>query len=304
VLPAEGSSGSRALVPATFRAGSNPDYRLEAMRPTALLMTVLIAPAGWAHIKLDSPPSWQVTDAAGNPQKVGPCGGRGTPSDAGITVTAGSPLTVQWHETLYHPGHFRLSIAADQADLVTPTPVVTNNDCTSAPIEASPVLPTIADGLFAGHLSTDTVHSRTITVPMMSCERCTLQLMQFMSSHAPPCFYFQCANLRIVMPDAGPPDAGSPDAGSPDAGSPDAGSPDAGASDAGTTDAGTADAGLASDAGPVDPDDAGSGPSGPVATGGCGCNSLTSDAAWLGLVLLGRLRRRAVGRGPQRPGLE
>jgi MYXO-CTERM domain-containing protein len=121
---------------------------------------------------------------------------------------------------------------------------------------------------------------------MMSCESCTLQLLQFMSAHSPPCFYFQCATLRIVMPDAGTPDAGAPDAGQPDAG--------------GEVDAGTPmpDAGSTTDAGAMPGTDGGATDAGtdPGTSGGCGCSTPAVDASWLALVLGLAARRR------QRPG--
>lgn len=238
--------------------------------------SLLFATSALAHIKISAPLSFQVLDNLGNPQKTAPCGGAGTASNVVTTVTAGSQLTVTWNETVYHPGHFRISIAPNMNQFVTPTPVVTSNNCVSAPIEMNPVLPTIADGLFANHTSAMTAHSQTITVPMMSCDNCMLQLMQFMASHTPPCFYYQCAALRIVMPDAGTPDAGQPDAGQADAGVTDAGSTT-------TPDSGTqpGDAGTSGDGG-VDP----------MTQGGCGCSTPVADVSLLALGLVFALRRR------------
>jgi MYXO-CTERM domain-containing protein len=237
------------------------------MARLAALALMLSADTALAHIKLISPTSWQVTDALGNPQKVGPCGEAGTASNVVTTVEAGSQLSVEWVDTVAHPGHYRISIAPDMKDIITPTPVVVQNDCKSAPIESNPVLPTVADGVFPHTTGTNgMVRTYAITVPMTSCADCTLQLMQFMASHTPPCFYFQCAKLRIVLPDAG---VGS----------------DAGvdSSDAGTE----RDAGTGGDAGAPSPPDAGSGVDAgtePRATGGCGC--ATSAEAWgAGLVL-------------------
>lgn len=255
------------------------------MTRLALALLVLFASSSLAHIKLTAPPSWQNTNALGDPQKVGPCGEAGTPSNIVTTVQAGSQLTVAWTDTIFHPGHYRISIAENRAGLVTPTAVVMNNDCKSAPIEMNPVLPTIVDGLFPHTTgSSGMMRSTTITVPMMSCDNCTLQLLQFMSAHAPPCFYFQCANLRIVLPEAGQP---VPDAGVPDAGPPtDAG---AGEDDAGVTPAEDGghghehDAGVTADAGT----DLGT-------TGGCGC-ATPADVSGVGLglaLLAARARRR------------
>jgi hypothetical protein len=226
------------------------------MRTLLFCLVAGVAAPALAHIKLTSPGSFQLTDGLGNPQKSAPCGGAGTASNVVTTVEAGSQLTVTWTETILHPGHFRLGIATNQADFVTPTPVLDNGgaNCASAPIESVPAYPTLVDGLFQHTQASPTGgYTTTITVPMMSCENCTLQLMQFMASHGPPCFYYQCATLRIVMPDAGQP---QPDAGV-DAGQVDAGS--------------TVDAGIITDAGaitiPAGPE------AEPAAPVGCGCTS-------------------------------
>lgn len=147
----------------------------------------------------------------GGPNKSEPCGGAGVATGIVTTVMAGSQLTVSWTEPIPHPGHFRIGIAMNDADFSTPMPTLNTagTNCVSAPIESPVSYPTLVDGLFP-HSSTMSPYSTTITVPMMSCDNCKLQVMQFMSSHAPPCFYYQCAVLRIVMPDAGQP---MPDAG-------------------------------------------------------------------------------------------
>jgi hypothetical protein len=181
----------------------------------SLLAVCLLALPAFGHIKLTSPGNFQVTDLYGGPNKDEPCGGNGVPTGVVTEVIAGSQLTVSWTEPIPHPGYFRIGIARSDADFRTPTAVVMNNDCKSAPKESPVAYPTLVDGLFQ-HSSAMGPYTTTVTVPMMSCANCKLQVMQFMSSHAPPCFYYQCAVLRIVMPvDAGQPvvDAGVVDAG-------------------------------------------------------------------------------------------
>ncbi len=177
---------------------------------TLLAVCVLALPA-FGHIKLASPGNFQATGTYGDPNKDEPCGGSGVATGVITEVLAGSQLTVRWTEPIPHPGYFRIGIARSEADFVTPTPVLTNGgrNCASAPIQSPVAYPTLVDGLFP-HTSTQGPYQTTVTVPMMSCANCTLQVMQFMSAHAPSCFYFQCAKLRIVMPDAGQPmvDAG------------------------------------------------------------------------------------------------
>jgi hypothetical protein len=177
--------------------------------------------AGQAHIKIDEPTSVIVTTANGFPVNGVPCGGDGTPTNAVRTVEAGSLLTVSWRETIFHPGHFRLAIAADAGSFVTPAAVVNANNCVSGTIDPNPRLPVLVDGLFPHSAAKpDGRYSTQVRVPATPCERCTLQLLQFRSSHAPPCFHYQCAIVRIVASDAGRADAGqNVDAGRPDAGS-------------------------------------------------------------------------------------
>lgn len=159
-----------------------------------------------AHIKLSEPMSFQVTDGLGAPQKLAPCGGDGEATTAVTTVEAGSQLTVSWKETIYHPGHFRISIAKSSSEFVTPEPVLNNGACGTAPVENPVAYPTVVDGLFEHSSAGSGDWSTSITVPSdLECDHCVLQLMQFMSKHPTPCFYYQCATLKIVKPgsDAG-----------------------------------------------------------------------------------------------------
>lgn len=181
-------------------------------RMRAILFLCLVAGPAFSHIKLTAPGSFQITDSLGSPNKSSPCGGAGTASGIITTVEAGSTLTVTWAEPVFHPGHFRISIATNESDFITPVPVLTagGTNCSSAPVQSPVVYPTLVDGLFPNRTSSPPGgYTTTVTVPMMSCANCKLQLMQFMSSHPPSCFYYQCANLRIVMPGAGVGDAGS-----------------------------------------------------------------------------------------------
>ncbi len=168
-------------------------------------MNTFLVAALLAHIKLTAPESFQVADFTGSPQKLEPCGGEGEATYAVTTVEAGSQLTVSWKETIYHPGHFRLSIAQRADEFSTPEAVLDRggNNCASAPIESNPAYPTLVDGLFTHTSAGSGEWSTTVTVPDMSCDRCVLQLLQFMSEHAPPCYYYQCAHLKIVPPDSG-----------------------------------------------------------------------------------------------------
>lgn len=279
------------------------------MKNLLAALTCCLAVPALAHIKLLSPDNFQITDTFGSPNKAEPCGGAGTATNMVTEVVAGSTLTVTWSEPILHPGHFRIGIAQAPADFSTPTPVLSNanTNCASAPIDTTPSYPTIVDGLFPHTAANPGGNwTTTVTVPMMSCDHCVLQVMQFMSSHAPPCFYYQCATLKIVMPDAGVPavDAGVADAGA----TMDAGVTDAGANTGGgggsaagggggsmSTGGGAATGGGSSATGggstsPVI--DAGTG--GGMATAGTGCGCTSTPFLGVLLTLTWWLRRRSA----------
>lgn len=176
---------------------------------------LLVSPAAHAHFTLISPPSWVIEDSLGNPQKLAPCGGDyGLPSGRVSTYRAGSTITVEWQETVGHPGHFRVSLAADRADLIDPPVITTSGDgvtgnSISASIVDPPVLPVLIDGIFSREGVVDAHEGPfqiDVTLPETTCEKCTLQVIQFMANHEPGFFYHHCADVRLVATDAELPD--------------------------------------------------------------------------------------------------
>jgi hypothetical protein len=239
-----------------------------------------------AHFKLVSPASWAAQNGLGDPQKSGPCGQSdpGLPaSPTGIvtTVEQGQLLTVTFDETIFHPGHYRVSLAADQASLPQ-DPVVTpgTTACGSTAIVQNPTPPLLADGVLVHSAQLSGRQSVQVQLPPeMTCTTCVLQISQFMSNHGlnnpGGCFYHHCANLKIVAKDGGALDSGvATDSGTAaeDGGATDSGAPneDAGALDAGaqTQDSGISDSGTqAFDAGAT------GGSSDRTAGSGCGCTT-------------------------------
>jgi MYXO-CTERM domain-containing protein len=147
----------------------------------------------------------------GDPQKAAPCGNYMDQAVATGEVTsyqAGDTITVTIDETIFHPGHYRIALALDDGAFPEEPPVTPGaTDCGSAPIDPAPAFPVLADGVwehtepFAGPQSID------ITVPDgVSCDNCTLQVIQFMSSHGlndpGGCYYHHCATIS-VGPSAG-----------------------------------------------------------------------------------------------------
>ncbi len=177
-----------------------------------------------AHFVLEDPPSWHSQDAGGSPQKLGPCGNEPGGTDTG-TVTAfqtGSTITVTIHETVFHPGHYRVALALHDRSELPPEPPVTPGDtaCGTVPIQDPPVFPVLADGMLVHTAPFSGAQSFQVPLPAgMTCDHCTLQIIEFMSEHAlnnpGGCFYHHCADISIqdvvVGTDAGstPLDSGS-----------------------------------------------------------------------------------------------
>src|SRR5262249_3314781 len=128
----------------------------------------------------------------------------GQASNVVTKVKAGSKVTIVWAETVPHPGHYRISFSQDRKQFVEPVPVVTNNNCVSAPIDNAPALPVLVDGI---DKHDPTMNTQEITIPNTPCERCTIQVLEFMSNHAPPCFYHHCADVQVVTDLDGGPEA-------------------------------------------------------------------------------------------------
>lgn len=156
------------------------------------VISALSAAPSLAHIELDFPaPRW--TD-----QKAGPCG----KVDGGRTQThtafqPGATITVEWTETIDHPGHFRVSFDPDgEDDFVDPASFEELNSAPSV----------LVDGIEdkgGGAYAVD------VTLPDVACEGCTLQLIQVMTDKAPygdgNDLYYQCADLvlRSDAPEGG-----------------------------------------------------------------------------------------------------
>ena len=183
----------------------------------------------YAHFNLMAPTNWLVQNGSGDPQKQAPCGNEGpmTASNAVGNYNVGDMVTITVKETVFHPGHYRVSLAPTQASL-PPDPDVTpdsTSDCGSIQIMANPQLPLIADDLFdhTGPFSGPQTMSVRLP-PGITCDHCVLQVQEFMSDHGKPCFYHHCAIINITgagTPLPTPPDAGaSQDGGTGSSGGP------------------------------------------------------------------------------------
>jgi hypothetical protein len=196
----------------------------------AIGATAAIAPFASAHFKLLAPDSWVVESNLGDPQKLGPCGGTskdgGMPTNLVTKVQGGSKLHIKLQETVYHPGHYRVSLAVNsRAELPEDPKVVTRDPAgakekgpqsVSAPIDPNPKPPVLADGLFVHNMRPADQKSAPpwetdIQLPNISCAKCTLQIVQFMAEHGVNAdggfFYHHCAELNITADPSKPVDA-------------------------------------------------------------------------------------------------
>ena len=194
-----------------------------------LLIGVLamLAQSASAHFKLLEPASWLVESDRGDPQKAGPCGGSNTdwgkPSYIVTKATGGQKLHIKLQETVYHPGHYRVSLAVNSPTELPFDPQVATKDSERGPQSVSatilnpPPIPVLADGLFV-HSTRPTgtmpLFETDVQLPNIDCKKCTLQVVQFMAEHAfnnPGGYtYHHCAELQITADPKKPLDKGWP----------------------------------------------------------------------------------------------
>jgi hypothetical protein len=103
----------------------------------------------------------------------------GVPSGAVTAVTGGTDLPLLVHESIFHPGHYRVALARTVGQL-PPDPVVTTSQTErgtrsqSAVIQSPPVPPVLLDGIFA-HTERPTQNFETvIPIPNINCPNCVL----------------------------------------------------------------------------------------------------------------------------------
>ena len=187
---------------------------------TSALVAVLPVLAH-GHFILVEPASWLVENRLGDPQKLGPCGGTsadaGTPSNAIVKVKGAEKLHLKLQETIFHPGHYRVALAVRSRAELPPDPQTTSRDTergpwsVSAVIQNPPQVPVLADGLFPHTAKTSDPFEADIQLPNITCEKCTLQIVEFMAEHGVNkdggYFYHHCSDLQITADPAKPIDA-------------------------------------------------------------------------------------------------
>ena len=178
-----------------------------------------------AHFQLLEPTPWIELNNLGNPQKIGPCGGNiNRDNDAilsGIVteVTGGSELHLKIQETIFHSGHYRVALSVNSRNELPPDPLTfekyTDRGIYSVwgAIQSPPQIPVLADGLFRHYPEEGQGASfrpetpmdpweADIPIPNIDCEKCTLQVIQFMADHGynqPGGYsYHHCADLKVT----------------------------------------------------------------------------------------------------------
>jgi hypothetical protein len=196
--------------------------RLTRLLAVSVLLSGLAPAFTDAHFKLLEPASWLVEDNRGDPQKLGPCGGTsanaGTPSGVVGAAIGGSKLRIKLQETIYHPGFYRVALAVKSREELPPDPVAVTRDTEKGPwsisgaIQSAPQRPVLADGLFLHKARPTEPYETDVQLPNINCEKCTLQIVQFMEEHGynkdGGYTYHHCADLKITADPAKPVDRG------------------------------------------------------------------------------------------------
>lgn len=162
-----------------------------------------VPPPVRAHFVLMTPDSWKTQGQFGDPQKVGPCGeeGGGTVTGKVTAYRPGDTVEIIIDERIPHPGHYRVALSInDRSELPPPPPVtaVESDPCGSTVIQDPPIFPILADNLLPHTRPFSEPQTFTVTLPTdVTCEKCTLQIIEYMSNHIQPCFYYHCADISI-----------------------------------------------------------------------------------------------------------
>ena len=150
-----------------------------------------------AHISLDAPVSRYYLAASSEADqsklKSGPCGVTGDKRTSSLslitTFKPGETITVSWRETVQHPGHYRIAFDSDGQDFPMPGAAV--------PSGVTLLVDNIPDKTGSNGLA----YSQQVTLPNVECSNCTLQLIEVMTTAAPPYaasdLYYNCADLVL-----------------------------------------------------------------------------------------------------------
>ena len=151
-----------------------------------------------AHFALLQPPSAVAVEDGG--KGGAPCGA-GPESNVVTAVQGGHPIAISLTEFVFHPGHYRVALSVNSRAELPADPDVTqdaNGISISAAIQSQMKAPLLADGLFVHSKAPNGSWQTTLTLPNLNCEKCTLQIIEFMGQHRADFFYHHCADLKIT----------------------------------------------------------------------------------------------------------
>lgn len=166
-----------------------------------------------AHFHLNSPDNWLVQESDGTPQKMGPCGDPSESNPAAqmsnkvTEYKAGDTVAIKLQEMVTHPGHYRVALSLTGQDGLPADPKVTksatdtsaNGQCGTAEVTDPPTMPILLDNALEHTTKLNGEQTIMVTLPAnVQCDKCTLQVIEFMSNHPSPCFYHHCADIKIT----------------------------------------------------------------------------------------------------------
>ena len=178
---------------------------------------VLASTPASAHFVLQYPPSWRPQDGQGSPQKMGPCGDENPlgakPTGHVEMLQSGQTITLKWQEMVGHDGWYRISLSANRGDFTNPPLAIQNGIAVDAGIESPPMQPVLVDGLYkhTAAAGTGKAYTYDLTLPAITCAKCTLQVIQVMLQHGDNLpnanpdgyFYHHCADISLQAGDGG-----------------------------------------------------------------------------------------------------
>ena len=155
-----------------------------------------------AHFNLLMPPP---ADSATDGGKGAPPCGPTAASNVVTSVQGGHAITLAVDETVLHPGWYRVALSINSRSELPADPMVTvsGGNSTNAAYMTTPVFPVLADHLFNHTSGTTPIHyTMSLTLPNVTCTKCTLQVIEFMNMHGSNpgggYFYHHCADLKIT----------------------------------------------------------------------------------------------------------
>jgi hypothetical protein len=188
--------------------------RMSAAIAAAAVAILAIPAAVSAHFILREPASWITENQLGDPQKMAPCGGvtgnPGVPTGIITPAVGGGMVHIKVQETVYHPGHFRVALAVLDRSELPKDPEAMTRDTEKGPVSVSgkidlnPKPPVLVDDIFDHHVRSPagTFSETDIKLPNINCDKCTVQIIQFMEEHGlnkdGDFTYHHCADFKIT----------------------------------------------------------------------------------------------------------